>query len=759
MLNYSVESKSQLAKLLATENIKIEHKNARTASFNLKTRTLICPVWKDMSGYLYDLLLGHEVSHALETPLEGWHDATCDKGTNFRHFLNVVEDARIEKKIKRRYPGIRKSFIEGYKQLFDDDFFGLDGQDVNKLYFIDRLNIHFKVGTYAKVKFLNDEENNLVKLVEKAETWNDVVYATQQIWDYSAIEQNENPNYLDDYDMSYQYSISYDEEDFDEDSDDEGFSDEESEDMNSNVPSDSESDDSENSDEESSESGDSEADSDSEDSKNADSDDAEDAEDDADSKEEDTSNNGVDGKGDSIPEPKCKTDENFRQNEQKLLSESVEIYTYINIPKLNNEDLIVKPSEVNEVISNYFARYEKINLNEIFAKFKAKNDSYINLLAKEFEMRKAAKSYSRSKIADTGDINLNKLYSYQFDDNIFRKAMIVPKGKSHGLVLLLDMSGSMSDNINGSIEQILVLSMFCKKVNIPFKVFGFNSYKHVDDVNNYFSKVDNSLEFRNFGLIEFFNSSMNSIEFNKAVKNFAGLTKLYSGWYDDVPSMLKLGTTPLTESVIALQPIVKKFKKNMNLDFVNLVVVHDGDADSVTYYNTSSGSTDKITYAKNFKDFLRDETEKLDYAIDKTKTLNESVRECVFKWFSDTTKCKIFGFFITKTAKHALMNNLEARYFDPKNPVKEDNPYSKNYEILKNKYDEIRKEKFLVSKNPGYESFFLILGGKNLEIETEELQVEANANKRAIKSALSKLTKARSTNRVLVSKFIEGIAA
>jgi hypothetical protein len=754
MLNYSVESKSQLAKLLATENIKIEHKSARTASFNLKTRTLVCPVWKDMSGYLYDLLLGHEVSHALETPLEGWHDATCDKGTNFRHFLNVVEDARIEKKIKRRYPGIRKSFIEGYKQLFDDDFFGLDGQDVNKLYFIDRLNIHFKVGTYAKIKFLNDEENQLVKLVEKAETWNDVVYATQKIWDYSAIEQNENQNYLEDYDMSYEYSIA--DEDAEE-SEFEGFDD--AEDEFENVePSDSgDAEDEDDSEADSSDADDSE-------SKSNKADNADDAESDSenDDSEDGASNNDVDGNGDSMPEPKCKTDENFRQNEYKLLSDSVEIYTYINIPKLTNEDLIVKPSEVNDVMNKYFADYPtKINLNEIFAKFKAKNDSYINLLAKEFEMRKAAKSYSRSKIADTGDININKLYSYQFDDNIFRKAMIVPKGKSHGLVLLLDMSGSMSDNMTGSIEQILVLSLFCKKVNIPFKVFGFNSYKHVDDVNNYFSGNDNVIEFRNFGLIEFFNSSMNSIDFNKAVKNFAGLTKLYVGWYDNVPSMLKLGTTPLTESVIALQPIVKKFKKNLNLDYVNLVIVHDGDADTVNHYTTESGKTESIQYSKNMKDILRDENEKLDYLIDKSKKLGDGIRESVFKWFSDSTKCKIFGFFITKTTKNALMSNLENRYFDPKNPVKTNEPvyYSQKYAVLKDKYEEIRKQKFLVSKNPGYESFFLILGGKNLEIETEELQVEANANKRAIKSALSKLTKARSNNRVLVSKFIEGIAA
>ena len=65
---FTVESKSQLARLMANENILVEHRNVPTAGFLLDKRTLICPIWKDMSGHLYDLLLGHEVGHALETP-------------------------------------------------------------------------------------------------------------------------------------------------------------------------------------------------------------------------------------------------------------------------------------------------------------------------------------------------------------------------------------------------------------------------------------------------------------------------------------------------------------------------------------------------------------------------------------------------------------------------------------------------------------------------------------------------------------------
>ena len=94
--------KSILAKLLAQENLIVEHKKTHTASFDPKNRVLTLPIWKEMSVDIYDLLVGHEVGHAWETPPQGWHTAIEKKGKGFRSFLNVVEDARIEKKIKKQ---------------------------------------------------------------------------------------------------------------------------------------------------------------------------------------------------------------------------------------------------------------------------------------------------------------------------------------------------------------------------------------------------------------------------------------------------------------------------------------------------------------------------------------------------------------------------------------------------------------------------------------------------------------------------------
>ena len=91
------EIKSQLAKLLATEDIVVEHKQVETAQFNEQTRVLTLPMWEKASNGVIDKLVGHEVGHALYTPdTEWWKEVKIPQ-----QFVNVVEDARIEKLIKR----------------------------------------------------------------------------------------------------------------------------------------------------------------------------------------------------------------------------------------------------------------------------------------------------------------------------------------------------------------------------------------------------------------------------------------------------------------------------------------------------------------------------------------------------------------------------------------------------------------------------------------------------------------------------------
>ena len=179
-----------LARLMATEDISVVHDaNASTASFSMDSRTLTLPVWESMSDSLYDMLVGHEVAHALWTPFENRDQFVADikyVGSNFdvaKDFINIVEDARIERNIKSKYPGLKRDFVAGYGEMVERDLFGLDGRKANDLDFIDRLNIHFKCGALAGVEF-SAQEMAFVNAVAKCNTWQEVLDVAKSLYDY-----------------------------------------------------------------------------------------------------------------------------------------------------------------------------------------------------------------------------------------------------------------------------------------------------------------------------------------------------------------------------------------------------------------------------------------------------------------------------------------------------------------------------------------------------------------------------------------------
>ena len=134
------EIKGNLARLLATENLIVEHRaDISTASFDVNRRVLQLPKWDLASNTVYDMLVGHEVGHALFTPNE---DPVGDAPLEF---INVIEDARIEKLIKRKYAGLPKIFNTAYRELSDDDFFGIADEELGDLTLIDRINLHVKI--------------------------------------------------------------------------------------------------------------------------------------------------------------------------------------------------------------------------------------------------------------------------------------------------------------------------------------------------------------------------------------------------------------------------------------------------------------------------------------------------------------------------------------------------------------------------------------------------------------------------------------
>lgn len=744
-MQFTQESKSQLAKLMASENIRVEHRNVSTAMFNLKDRVLTVPVWKDMSGDLYDLLLGHEVGHALETPEQGWHDAVLGSGKfnrSFKHFLNVVEDCRIEKKIKRRFPGLRPSFIKGYSQLMARDFFGIGVRDVNTLPFIDRLNLYTKAGVNTGIKF-TAEEQIMVDQVEGCETWDDVVRVTETVYGYSKDEQHQMRQDLDE--LSSSGSGDGDGEESDEFGDGEQYSDEFGD-----------------GDGDGDEFGDEPGDDDT----------------DTDTKQ----GNKIERFKESQPisglkdEPVCVTDENFRENESKLVDARSRPYVYVEIPTPIMSEILTPCARVHEQMEQYWfdhMKYSRAEQDRVYSEFKQKNDRYIGLLAKEFEMRKAASKFAKQKISETGDIDVSRIYKYQVDDNIFRKMTSVAKGKSHGLVLMFDRSGSMDRNMAGTIEQFLILALFCRKVNIPFVVYGFGNETEGFKLDNgryqkpSFTHNVNEINMHEVCLREYLNSRMNTRDFVRCIKNLVCLMNSYRNRNDrkfNRPRSELLSNTPMIEAMVALKPLTEEFRKSNNLDIVNMILLHDGDSDNITSYRDSDGHTKNMGLA-SCNVIIRDTKSKIEYAV-RDLEYDCGLREAVFNWYQKTTGAKIIGFYITSDSVAGIRGSVRLRYYDAQGKnladTTKDLRGNAKFHAMNDRANDlakkIKEEKFLESNNPGYKKFFFVPGGDELSSENEGLTVQGPVTTAKLKNAFIKMNVKRQISRVLVNKFIGEIA-
>ena len=773
----TVLQKSNLAKLLATENVNVQYRKAKTASFNPTTRTLIIPIMKEMSNDLHDLLVGHEVGHAHDTPKDGWHDAVHANGSNYKGFLNVVEDARIEKRMKRRYPGLRKSFKNGFDDLMQRDFFGVAFRNLNTLPFIDRVNLITKSDYTLDIDF-NAEETVLLDKVKTIETWDDAVRVTNELWAFAKEEMSKLSEHgghegFDDSDSDYDDSDSYGEDDPSED-------DQDGESGSSEGKSSGEKND--------------KSDESAADQKSTESGDGDDGEDDGDRSTLNRNKQSAASHFDQYSdEPVCETDNNFRKNEITLIDEKSLDYVYAKLPTPILSKIVTPAKRVQELLTQEFskqnAEYESV-ATTLYNDFKRKNERYISLLAKEFEMRKAATKYAKSRLSNTGDVDISKIYKYQIDDNIFRKMMKVPKGKSHGLVLLLDKSGSMSQNMASSIEQILILALFCRKVNIPFKVYGFgnaiavrqidypdemkawekklelDSLSSWNDMYGTFSKNDGELETNVVYLREVINSQMGNASFQKAVKNLCCLmnaygygTSIYSQRSFHRPPSESLSNTPLIEALIALKPILEEFRQTNHLDIVNTVIVHDGDADDIQAVHAKGERHSRKWFnARTENVFITDGKNQLKVGFN-SKTHSNTLQAVISNWLTSTTGSKLFGFFIVPTSGKMAKIVGNRLVNDELTEIRKiPGAYFQENEAIKKYVRQMRKEKFLVSQLDGYESFFLIPDGSNLEINDDEIVVTGKVNSANLAKAFMKFNKTRQVNRVLITKFIQGIA-
>jgi len=719
-----LQSKSNLARLMATENIFIEQKKVSTAFFDLENRTLTIPVLNgNLSAELYDLLLGHEVGHALETPKEGWHHSVVDLKVN-RTILNVCEDARIEKKIKRKFPGIRPSFLKGYRELMDMDFFGVKGYDLNYLNFIDRLNLYTKGGSTQGIEFL-PVEDELVREVENTETFDEVVKVALKIQEYmkkSAEEEEKKLSLTDKFiDLNEFEESDYDDgDDYDEDIFEVSKS-------NSNVKE-----------------GKSEVD-----------------------KKSKLRGAGLDGSIDS------ETDKTFREKEALLRDVSRYGSVYANIPKLSLENIIVPYSYLMNEFDNENKKYSYYSLNKYisnFNKFKSESSKVVSYLVKEFELRKNAEQQSKVRISKTGDLNMNRIHEYKLTDDIFARLASVPNGKSHGLVMFIDWSGSMTNHMNNTVRQLLNLVLFCKKINIPFDVYGFSTHLTLEmnmragaDENIMSKEVKiGDIILSNFSLLHLLSSKMKVREFTKMCSILLGLgaklsrapfkksgTTVDEEFLDmSVPNILSLSGTPLNEAIIACFEIIPKFKSDNKLQIVNTVFLTDGEGSTIYgYYEEQNARKLKgfNTYRDRiiFRDPVTKAIAEVYDTIGNPSTQGTHQTIALLRLLKQRTDSNIVGFYITSSQDaRASISNFITR---------------EEKKSIDTFMSEFRRNKYAILQNAGFDEYYF-LRSNDLAIDDEHDFEVSSTTTRALVSAFSKYTTNRITNRIVLNRFIQLIA-
>jgi len=696
------EIKSHLAKLLATEDLVVEHRKVETACFNVHTRVLTLPMWEKASNTVYDLLVGHEVGHALFTPDEEW-SKNCKVP---KQFVNVTEDARVEKLMKRRYAGLAKTFYGGYKELSDEDFFQLENEDIGKMNLADRANLYFKIGNFLPLNF-TVEEREIIDQIGAAETFAEALDAAEVLYKYCKKKEKKEHKF----DVHSQQNLQYS-----GNSSASGFGDEE--DGENDHP----------------EIG-----------------------------EDEGENDHPEIEEDEGEEPEVKTVDNLEEALKDLVNQDTYENVYVEIPKLNMNRIIVNNIEIHNRCKESWASYLDTNVYESdqifgvvdkeFREFKRSAQKEVNYLVKEFECRKAADSYARATTARTGVLDCTKLHTHKYNEDLFRKVTTLADGKNHGLVFILDWSGSMNDVMLDTVKQLFNLIWFCKKVSIPFEVYAFTDkyLKHGYDENHkaivrepaYQKKAGFIHIHESFSLMNMLTSKVNNSTLENQMLNIyrvasGFIEEHYSQYY--TPVGWSLSGTPLNESLIALHEILPTFQKENKLQKVQCVVLTDGEAGHLKYHKEFNRPYEKEPYlglnGLSSNSFLRDRKTGNTYSLnyDLTKVLLQNLRD----------KFPSVNFIGMRILQSGDAGSFVRRYTAR---------VSKDYEKIMNTW---KKEKSFSIKNSGYHTYFG-LSASTLSNDVE-FEVAEDATKSQIKSAFIKSLKSKKMNKKVLGEFVSLVA-
>jgi hypothetical protein len=520
---------------------------------------------------------------------------------------------------------------------------------------------------------------------------------------------------------------------------------------------------------------------------------------------------------DALGDDLVETQEEFDRRVQDIVNNKVGERQYFRLPEANLNSLIIPYNEVMEYGSQRihtviasgkethpeYQSYYRSSAPEVFAQapaefntFRKRSIKIVNYMAKEFERKKAADEYRKESVSKTGVLDMTKIHQYKYNDDLFLRNTIRPDGKNHGMVMLMDWSGSMSDKIFDTVKQTLNMVWFCKKVNIPFEVYAFsNMWANERKTRNLFIEegmekeygygwdqmvmTDEMLNYRlrlqeefkvlerlgnwkvepgmahfstdnSFNLLNMLSSRMSAKQLTEASRLLftCGSTMRY---YSSKWGRLDLGSTPLLPAIVAMHKVIPNFQSRYGLDKTSLMVLTDGDGnirfqgiegESASFYGYNLGNymleDPKTKKVYKLNDFMTQQGYGYDVQLQE---------RAVMTMLQDKYNVRIVGLLLSSddTVRRKVLEKYLGWY-----------SYNQSAHSVVRK--DARKTGVATVPCPGYDEFHIVPTAK-LRDKSDSLDaIEEDMTAGKMKRIFSKAQTNKVGNKVLVNRLIDRIA-
>jgi len=693
-------SLSIFARALATENISFAFdSSAETASFDTKSRHLVLPVWK-VSETVQTMLIAHEISHALWTPYERSEEllsAAEAEGYNrqgLQRIANMIEDVRIEKLMKAKYPGTRRDFFLGYKEIVDSDLFGFTKMDLSNMNIVNLLNLHFKWGVpgFLDVPLTNDQQL-MADEVDAVDTFEEVIELAKKLYNnLGGKSLQESP-------------------------------------------------------------------------------DGEDC-------------TGANGDGDTIN----KILKDGECDMSGMARKKGDLFQASTITLTGLKDYRKAIISTQTLRKSFHAHHSTDALLKHYREFVRESDAFVRQLVAQFERRKAADSIRKERPKQTGMLNLDRLHQYRTHDDIFLSKIVKQDGKNHGIVFLLDLSGSMSMTLKDCYLQILQLVWFCEKAKIPFEVFGFTDVSPSRRIESYDEEYrkwfsDPKKQGKHFAHPmepENARDALCAMQYDHAcLINLASsrdsaderemlLALLYSQFVTRDggagTNLLALHGTPTTEGVAIATQFMQEWVAANNIQIPTIMVVTDGSPNGISVKDAEDanlyeyGSTEGVLTVVNE---MLGTVHRVDWSMNSGRDLSNTVIGTMLDSLREKLNARCVGMFVGGQTFHerdyiqfCMSMKEREEYYNTKYQARGDLIKTARFAAAKDAYADgtviVHPEIF-----PGYDAFFLT---KTPKIVKDADAVTGEGNFTKVKNQFVRVMSRRGGNRVFLSRYIDIVA-